>query len=114
PGGKLAIGILGRFCLREVWHYGLRLRFGKAFRRLHPGGSVASMGVHVKYPSVRCVERAFRRGFRLEAWYGIGLCVPPSYVQRVSETAAAWDRRLAHLPFLRGLADHRLLVFHRI
>ena len=104
PGGKLAICVIGRFCLRETCRYALRLRFEKAFRRLRPGGAMASIGVHVRYPSVWRIERAFSRGFRLQAWYGVGLCAPN----------AAWERRLAHLPFLRGLADHRLLVFERV
>ena len=104
PGGKLALCIIGRFCLRETCRYALRLEFGKAVRRLRPGGVMASFGVHVRYPSVRQMERVFGPWFRMDAWYGIGLCSPN----------AKWERRLAHLPFLRALADHRLLVFHRL
>jgi ubiquinone/menaquinone biosynthesis C-methylase UbiE len=104
PGGKLAICVIGRFCLRETCRYAARLQFSKAFRRLRPGGTLASFGVYVRYPSVRRIERALVRDFRLEQWYGIGLCSP-------NET---WERRLAHLPFLRALADHRLLIFHRV
>ena len=65
---------------------------------------MASIGVHVRYPSVRRIQRAFGRDFRLERWYGIGLCAPHD----------GWERRLAHLPLLRALADHRLLIFHRV
>jgi ubiquinone/menaquinone biosynthesis C-methylase UbiE len=104
PGGKLAICVIGRFCLRETCRYALEARFDKAFRRLRPGGTMASFGVHVRYPSVRRIQRAFARHFRLESWYGIGLCSPND----------AWERRLAHLPFLRAMADHRLLIFHRL
>jgi ubiquinone/menaquinone biosynthesis C-methylase UbiE len=104
PGGKLAICVIGRFCLRETVRYAARLEFSKAFRRLRPGGTMASFGVHVRYPSVPRIRRAFGRDFRLDRWYGIGLCSPND----------AWERRLAHLPLLRALADHRLLIFHRV
>jgi len=104
PGGKLAICVIGAFCLRETCRYAARLRFSKAFRRLRPGGTIASIGVHVRYPSVRRIEHAFAPDFRLDRWYGIGLCSPND----------AWERRLAHLPFLRAMADHRLLIFHRV
>ena len=104
PGGKLAICVIGAFCLRETCGYALQGRFGKAFRRLRPGGTTASFGVHVRYPSVRRIQQSFAPNFRLERWYGIGLCSPNH----------RWERRMAHLPFLRAMADHRLLIFHRV
>ena len=76
PGGKLALCIIGRFCLSETWRYLARLELAKAFRRLRPGGVTASFGVHVRYPSVRQMERAFGQWFMLDAWYEIGLCSP--------------------------------------
>lgn len=117
-GGHLAICVAGRCCARETVHYLARGNFAKAFRRWNPRGSEASFGVHVEYPSIRSLARLFRHDFQLTGWYGIGLCVPPSYVGDISEksvaTLAALDRRLAHRPVLRALADHRLLVFRRI
>jgi SAM-dependent methyltransferase len=118
PHGYVAICLAGRCCAWEALHYLRRFRPEKAFRRWNPAGARASIGVRVYYPSVRCLVRAFQRDFRLIRWCGIGLCVPPSYVSGISEQAmerlAAADHRLAHVPVLRALADHRLLVFQRI
>jgi SAM-dependent methyltransferase len=116
-GGHAAICLAGRCCAWETVHYLLRRRFAKAFRRWS-GGCEAALGVHVVYPSVRDLVRQFRDHFRLIRWYGIGLCVPPSYIEGISTGTiarlAAVDRRLAHRAVFRALADHRLFVFQRV
>jgi ubiquinone/menaquinone biosynthesis C-methylase UbiE len=118
PRGYVAICVAGRCCAWEALYYLRRLSFRKAFRRWRSGGSRASIGVQVYYPSVRDLAGLFRQDFRLIRWCGIGLCTPPSYVGGISERALDWfsraDHRLAHLPVLRALTDHRLLVFQRI
>jgi len=117
-GGHVAVCMAGPCCAWETAHYLVRGEFSKAFRRWNPRGSDASIGIHVDYPSVRRLARLFRQDFRLTRWYGIGVCVPPSYVCGISETniekLAAVDRRIAHRPVLRALADHRLLLFRRV
>jgi ubiquinone/menaquinone biosynthesis C-methylase UbiE len=114
PGGYLAVCIMGRVCAWETLHYLRRLEPAKAFRRWSSCGAMTSLGVRVTYPSVRRFLRVFRPYFKLIRWAGIGLSVPPSYVSGISEQAiarlAAVDRRLAHLPGLRALCDHRLLI----
>ena len=117
-GGYAAICLAGGCCAWETSHYLARGKFAKAFRRWNPKGSGSSLGVHVAYPSVRYLARVFGNDFRLASWCGVGLFVPPSYVHGISEKSITWlaaaDRRLADKPFLRALADHRLLVFQRI
>ena len=117
PRGRLVLCTMGCFCLWETAHYALRLQFGKAFRRLRRDGVPSRLGVRVFYPSVRRLVAAFRPGFELVDWAGVGFCVPPSYVSGLSgKTLAklgAVDRRVAHWPVLRGLSDHRLLIFVR-
>jgi len=116
PQGYLAICLMSRCCAWEILHYLGRLKPAKAFRRWHPAGSQASIRVHVYYPSVRQIVRAFKPDFRLIRWCGIGLCVPPSYINlpdAIVARLASADRRLAHLPLLRALADHRFLIFQR-
>jgi 2-polyprenyl-3-methyl-5-hydroxy-6-metoxy-1,4-benzoquinol methylase len=106
PGGHVAICTIGRFCLWEVLYYGMQLKVRKALRRL--GGRELT----VRYPTVAQLRQAFAADFELVRWTGIGMLVPPSYVRlpaRIVRTLAAVDR----LPFLRALADHRLLVFVR-
>lgn len=116
PGGYLLICTMGRFCAWETAWALLGGKPRKAFRRWH-NSVMSSLGVRVFYPSKQRVEAAFRPAFTLASWYGIGLCVPPSYVtglpERLLQKLDALDRRIAHWPVLRGSTDHRLFVFIR-
>lgn len=115
PGGTLALCTIGRFCAWETLYYSARGRFRTAFRRI-PGSASSSLGITVRYPTVRELAATFAPPFRLLRWMGIGLAAPPSYValtQRVVQTLGALDRGLARLPLLRAAADHRLLIFVR-
>jgi ubiquinone/menaquinone biosynthesis C-methylase UbiE len=117
-GGKIAICVMGPCCLWEVcyflWHGKLR----KALRRFTEGKVPSSIGVDVRYPFNHQWTEAFGQEFSLVNWYGIGLCVPPSYIRELSDAAvlqlSEMDRRIAHLPGLRALADHRLFIFERL
>jgi ubiquinone/menaquinone biosynthesis C-methylase UbiE len=116
PGGRVAICVIGRFCLWETLYYMARLQFGKALRRLRQRSVVSSLGVRVHYQTVRELRAAFAPHFRCERWVGIGLLAPPSYVALPGWLVgglAALDRIFAHLPLLRGMADHRLLILLR-
>lgn len=115
PGGPIAICTIGRFCAWEALYYTCRLQFAKAFRRLH-GSARSSLGVTVHYPTVSELAAQFAAEFELLRWNGIGLLVPPSYVAMPGPLVgllALFDRALARLPLLRGMADHRLLIFVR-
>lgn len=116
PGGYLAICVIGRFCVWETAWALLRAQPAKAFRRWR-GSAMSSLGFRVFYPTKRHIEAALRPQFSLVNWRGIGLTVPPSYVEGLSASMLrkfdAFDRRAAHWPALRGLSDHRLFVFVR-
>jgi ubiquinone/menaquinone biosynthesis C-methylase UbiE len=115
PGGRVAICLLGRFCAWETLYYGIRLQFAKAFRRW-VGHALACPDFIVHYPTVSEIRAAFAPTFELQRWTGIGLCVPPSYVNLPATMVgvlAACDRLLARLPLLRALADHRLFLLVR-
>lgn len=116
PGGCLAICVIGRFCLWETAWALLRRQPAKAFRRWRKS-AMSSLGIQVFYPSRKRLEAAFHPRFTLVDWRGIGLSVPPSYVTGLSDGVLgkldAFDRRVAHWPWLRGFADHRLFVFIR-
>jgi ubiquinone/menaquinone biosynthesis C-methylase UbiE len=117
-GGKVAICVLGPCCLWEMcyflWHGNLR----KALRRFTRGKAPSSIGVDVHYPSNQRWMEVFGQKFSLINWYGIGLCVPPSYVRELSDLMvlqlSETDQHIAHLPGLRALADHRLFIFERL
>jgi SAM-dependent methyltransferase len=117
PGGYLAVCFLGRFCLWETAWYLLQGNPRKACRRWDGESYSSSLGIQVYYPTRKRIEKALSPHFELVRWSGIGLVVPPSYVSGLSSKLvrlfSATDQRLAHLPFLRALADHRLFLFVR-
>ena len=84
PGGRLALCFMSPACLWEVAFYLLRAEPGKAFRRLR-GRADSSLGTSVLYPSGAAIVSAFQGAFRLLAFYGIGVSVPPSYVTALSD-----------------------------
>ncbi|HEY1241531.1 MAG TPA: methyltransferase domain-containing protein [Bryobacteraceae bacterium] len=117
PGGYFVACTIGRFCLREVFHYTARLDFRSAVRRFLGPKVWSRTGLHVVYPSVRQTVAAFRPHFALVDWTGVGLLIPPSYITGIADSTLSrldsLDRRLAHRPVLRGWCDHRLLTFRR-
>jgi SAM-dependent methyltransferase len=118
PGGFAAICVMGPFCLWETAHFLRHGRPKQAFRRSPWGKRSTSMGIEIQYPSVARLAHGFSPSFELIGWYGVGLCVPPSYIRGLGETTVerlgAVDRRLAHLPGFRALSDHRLFLFQRV
>jgi SAM-dependent methyltransferase len=117
-GGILAICMMGPFCLWETCYFLRQGNSRSACRRWNMESAPSSLGVRVRYPSVRNTKTALQGNFKLLSWYGIGLLVPPSYVKGLSEpileNLAAIDRRAAHWPVLRMLCDHRLFLFERL
>lgn len=117
PGGRAALCVLGRFCLWETIWFLLRGRPGKARRRWAGDAAAASLGIRVRHFSMRELERAMSPEFRLLAWEGIGVFVPPSYVtwpgERAMRACRELDRRFARLPGPRACGDHRLAIFAR-
>jgi ubiquinone/menaquinone biosynthesis C-methylase UbiE len=118
PGGFLAICLMGTRCAWETGHFLLRGDPRRAFRRWRRGGTVSSFDVRVTYPGIRQVNLIFRPWFKPAGRYGIGLCVPPSYVGHLRQTTLARlgriDAAIAWWPVLRALSDHQLHVFERI
>ncbi|HTM12133.1 MAG TPA: methyltransferase domain-containing protein [Bryobacteraceae bacterium] len=116
PDGYLAVCLLGRFCLWESAHYALRGQFRKAARRWR-GETLNSAGLRVTYPSGKQVRHALSPSFHLVADVGIGVSVPPSFVQRTPATLlnvlASLDARIGPSRIGRTIGDHRLFVFRR-
>ena len=120
PGAHLALCFMGRFCLWETAWFLLHGKPGKAFRRLGAHSFSASRAFEVFYPSVRAIVEAFSGNFRLVSWRGVGIFVPPSYVEPLAHSFQGGFRRLARFDhiaggwaILRAVGDHRLLVFVR-
>jgi SAM-dependent methyltransferase len=124
PRAKLIICVFGRWCLWEIFWYFTHRRPRKAFRRLGTEGAAVRMNgdeLCVRYPSVQQLKHVFAPFFTLETWKGVGITVPPSYLEqpairfrRAFRVAVFLDRALSRLPIMRGFSDHLLLTFERI
>jgi len=124
PGATAMLCLMGRHCAWELAWYLAHGNPRKAFRRVRRGKIIARLApeatVRVHYPSVNSVFRLFSPEFHLKAWKGIGITIPPSYLESVVNRypwCVQWmmraDSLLANTPIARGLADHVLLTFER-
>jgi SAM-dependent methyltransferase len=122
PGAPLLLVMMGRFALSEVLWFLLHRRPRLAFRRLREKTESVARSPEVKIhrPSIEEIRLRFAPSFRLRRWRGVGITVPPSYMEhwarrmpRVIGVLAALDQRIGGLPLLRGLADCVVLEFER-
>jgi ubiquinone/menaquinone biosynthesis C-methylase UbiE len=123
PGGDFVCCLIGRVCAWEILWYSAHRRWSKAFRRMRCGGNVAHIGgvaLPVFYPGVRAVRTALAPAFRLASWRGVGITLPPSWMEAAFERRPALagrlariDRWLGPLPVFRNMGDHILLRFVR-
>ena len=125
PGGTALLCFMGPSCFWEVVWYLLQAKPRKAFRRWHSAIVNAELApkasIPVRYYSVRSLERIFAPSFQLRSWRGVGVMVPPSYVESsakrfpaVLKLAQRLDRVLARCPVIRGCSDHILLKLEQI
>ena len=122
-GASAFICLSTRFCLAETLWFLFHGDFRKAFRRT-PGVAyvkVSGLIVKVHYPTLRQVRQSFSPWFRLRSCTGIGVAVPPSYLEpmirkypRLLRLLRWIDKRISHLPLLRLMGDHMLLHFERV
>ncbi|MFZ0815188.1 MAG: methyltransferase domain-containing protein [Candidatus Sulfotelmatobacter sp.] len=124
PGASVLLCLMGPCCLWELIWYLAHGKPRKAFRRFHREGVDARLAdgavVRVFYPSVRSLTRTFAPEFLLKSVKGIGVSVPPSYLEplalrypRVFALQKQIDSLLGECPGIRLLADHILLRFER-
>lgn len=124
PGATALLCWMGPCCLWEVMWYLGRGDPSRALRRFRSGGVTARVAkgtsVRVHYPSVRLLARTFSPEFELKSIKGIGVLVPPSYLEhwanqvpRLFGLSVRADAVLGRSFGLRSLADHVLLEFRR-
>jgi ubiquinone/menaquinone biosynthesis C-methylase UbiE len=122
--GKMVLCLFGRFCIWETSWYLWRGNIRKAVRRFRQGGRSAVLSTRsetrVWYHSVRQLKTAFAPHFRLLGWKGVGVAVPPSYLDFLAANcpllfrfASKTDPWLGACPGFRAMADHMLLTFER-
>jgi ubiquinone/menaquinone biosynthesis C-methylase UbiE len=123
PRSSLLICVSTRFCVWETLWFLLQGRFRKAFRRF-PGHATARSGdltIDVYYPTVRKLKKLFAPYFVLRSCTGIGVMVPPSYVEgwirthpKLLSLMRHIDEHISTLPGFRVLGDHVLIHFERV
>jgi SAM-dependent methyltransferase len=126
PGGAIVLGLIGRHCLWETIYFTARGERGKAARRRAAPVSVPVAGVEVPtfYHRNADVRACLGAGFSLDRAVGIGVAVPPPYLESrwqqvpaiIRRAAAAVDHLAASWPLLNQLGDHTLTrwVKHRV
>jgi SAM-dependent methyltransferase len=120
PGGVVLLGLMGRHCACEMLYFAARGRTDLARRRTCRGAvgvPVAGIDVPTFYHRIADARAALGRDFTLTGVDGIGVLVPPPYLeprwQRLSKrvrTVTAWcDALVASCPPFNRLGDHVLL-----
>ncbi|MGH9436978.1 MAG: class I SAM-dependent methyltransferase [Terriglobia bacterium] len=124
PGATVVLCMAGTLvgwevivCLR---HMKLREAFHRLGRGPYYGRLVDDFFVPCWYPSVREISRVFRPSFRLLRWRGVGVAVPPVFLERHAKRhprafnlLVKIDPLLGQAPLVRALADHLLLTFEK-
>jgi len=123
PGAKLLVCGLGPYCVWEIAWYLTRGQPRKAFRRLRSGNATRILSgtpLRVYYPTARSLERTFAPEFCLKSVKGVGVLVPPSYLESwanrfpgLLRLAIKADSGIERCPGLRELADHILFNLER-
>jgi ubiquinone/menaquinone biosynthesis C-methylase UbiE len=120
-GSPLFLCMLGRFAPWEKLWYLAHADWRTAFRTLRSnGGASAPNTVEVHYYSRRKIVESFSPGFKLRKWKGIGITVPPSYMDHwalrfpaITASLNHVDRLIGNAPVFRSLGGCILLEFER-
>ncbi|MGA9353729.1 MAG: class I SAM-dependent methyltransferase [Terriglobales bacterium] len=124
PGATALLCWMGPHCAWEMIWYLAQGRRGKAFRRLRRGGLTAAISdgasLRVHYPSVKLLANKFAPEFHLKSIKGIGVAIPPSYVEPwarrhpyLLNVCEQFDSWMAKCPGIRLLGDHVLVRLER-
>ena len=117
-GGAMAIGLLGRTCLWETLYFAAHGDRAKAARRRLPKADVPVAGIAVPtfYYRTSDIGASLGEGFVRDAVVGVGVMVPPPYLEprwrqiprALRRAAAAVDRIAGSWPLVNQLGDHTL------
>lgn len=120
PGAAALLCWMGPCCMWEMMWYLVQRNRGKAFRRFKAEGIGARIAeetfIHVHYPSKNFLVRAFAPEFRVKSVRGIGVAVPPSYLEpwarrhpQLFHLCEQFDSWFGPCPGIRLLGDHVLV-----
>lgn len=121
PGGTAVIVLMGPHCPWEWLFYWLQGNREEATRRRRAGlvTMVAGKRMLIRYPSRRSFVAALGPQWRHEFSRGLGILLPPSYLNGVVGRHPAISRLLSKLDQLLGrmfpsVGDHYIVVLKRI
>ena len=122
PAGTMLLGVMSRVCAMEALYFTATRRPRLATRRLGTGAipvSVAGIDVPTFYHRISELRATLGSVVRLRAIEGIGVVVPPPYLEArwqelprsVRGVVIAIDNWLAPWPPFNRVGDHVLLTF---
>lgn len=122
--GILFANVMSKTCLWEIGYYLLRGYPLKAFRRFKKSKSLVPIGdrfIDTQYFSTNHFIDSLKNNFQLEVIYGLGVVVPPPYlngwIERHPKIFAAmkWtDQKISTFPVICGLGDHFIVVLRKV
>jgi SAM-dependent methyltransferase len=122
-GSPLIICLSTRFCISEICWFAFHGKFLRAVRRCtgHATVTVNEFKVMVQYPTVRELKRLFSPYFRIRSYTGVGVTVPPSYLEpwvrkhpKIFRLLCLVDEIVSSVPVFRTVGDHVLICFERV
>jgi len=121
PGASLLVCVMGHFVPWEMVWFLAHGKPGRAFARARANGGVLEAGdLKIQRPSVREMARLFAPEFELRSWRGVGIAVPPSYMEHwacrfpeVTRLLARADNWIDRWPLFRNLGDCVLIELSR-
>lgn len=123
PGAPFLACLMTRPCPWEIAWFLLRLKPGEAFRRSRRHGVDVRLGAHdvrTYYQSAGGYGRQFSNFFRVDRFLGLGVLVPPPYLQglahrfpRLFKLATRAEAALAHHRPFSLAGDHTMIEMTR-
>ncbi len=121
PGSRVFLCMLGRFMPWEIIRYSAQGNWKKAFQKFSRDWiQVTESGVEVRLHSRKEIAELFAPDFRLCSWKGIGIAVPPSYMDRWARNfpmtmrcLSVVDRVISRIPIFRNWGGCTLFEFER-
>lgn len=123
PGSPLLLCLLSRFCLWETFYYMMRGKRSKALRRWKGAAEarIEQFSFAVNYPTLSELRRTFAPDFQLISTVGIGITVPPSFLDPWIASHPGLLRRMKAIddvvrtwPGFRLIGDHMLLHLEKV
>ena len=121
PGARAYICMLGRIAPWEILWPLAHGNLKKAFRKLRQSSIPSAHGeIEVQLYSRKRIAEIFAPDFHLRSWKGIGITLPPSYMDhwaqhfpRVMKSLSRIDRMISHAPAFRDCGGCTLFEFER-